>query len=104
MGMDLNVNLPQGQPPAWTAVRDLLAQRGLAVQLRMIDGELAFPDEQPPPSWRELRLSGPGGMVTLQRDADRVVCVIWGNAGDELRQLWQATAEAVAQASGGSVG
>jgi hypothetical protein len=104
MGMDLNVTLPQGQPPPWPAVRDLLAQRGLPVQLRMIDGELAFPDEQPPEGWRELRISGTGGMVTLRREAERVVCVIWGNATDELRQLWQAVAEAVAQASGGRVG
>ena len=27
--------------------------------MRMIDGELAFPDEQPPESWAELRVGTP---------------------------------------------
>jgi hypothetical protein len=44
----------------------------------MIDGELAFPDEEPPEDWRELRIGTPEGMmVTIRRERDRVVLVVW---------------------------
>jgi len=102
MGMDRTVRFP-GAPPAWEAVRDLLAAHGFAVQVRMIDGELAFPDEAPPPSWRELRLGTPQGMVTVRRAADRVECVVWGNADAGLRRAWDAVAWAFAEAGGGLV-
>src|SRR5258708_4923977 len=68
MGMDQTVTFP-GEPPEWPAVRDLLAARGFAVQTRMIDGELAFPDEAPRAGWRELRVGTPAGMVTPRREA-----------------------------------
>jgi hypothetical protein len=92
-----------GEPPAWPAARDLLAARGLPVQTRMIDGELAFPDEEPPAEWRELRVGTPQGMVTLRREAGRIVCVTWGNADAALRQAWNALAWACAAAGGGRV-
>src|SRR5205814_953475 len=84
MGMEQAVTFEGGPLPAWGAVRDLLAGRGYPVQTRMIDGELAFPDEAPPEEWRELRVGTPGGMVTLRREPGRVVCVTWGNAQGEL--------------------
>src|SRR5205814_1612460 len=62
MGMSQTVTFSQGKPPAWPAVRDLLAGRGYPVQMRMIDGELAFPDEEPPETWRELRVASSQGM------------------------------------------
>jgi hypothetical protein len=102
MGMDQTVTFA-GEPPAWAAVRDLLAARGFAVQTRMIDGELAFPDEAPPAGWRELRVGTPQGMVTLRREPGRVVCVTWGNADAALRQAWNALAWAWAAAGGGRV-
>jgi hypothetical protein len=46
--MEQTVTFPAGNPPAWSAARDLLMTRGFRMQVRMIDGELAFPDEEPP--------------------------------------------------------
>jgi hypothetical protein len=103
MGMDRAVIFAGWPVPAWDAVRDLLAGRGYTVQTRMIDGELAFPDEAPPETWRELRVGTPGGMVTLRREPGRVVCVTWGNAQGELLQAWNALAWAFAEAGGGRV-
>jgi hypothetical protein len=103
MGMEQVVTFAGGQVPAWGAVQELLAGRGYPVQTRMIDGELAFPDEAPPESWRELRVGTPGGMVTLRREPGRVACVTWGNAQGELLQAWNALAWALAEAGGGRV-
>ena len=103
MGMDQAVTFAGGAVPAWDAVRDLLGAGGYPVQTRMIDGELAFPDEAPPEGWRELRVGTPGGMVTLRREPGRVVCVTWGNAQGELLQAWNALAWAFAEAGGGRV-
>jgi hypothetical protein len=102
MGMDQTVTFA-ADVPAWPAVRGLLARGGFPVELRMIDGELAFPDEEPPEAWRELRLGTPQGMVTVRRDAGRVVCVTWGNADAALREAWNAAAWAFAEAGGGRV-
>jgi len=51
----------------------------------MIDGELAFPDEEPPANWHELRLGTAEGLaVTVRRESNRVVFVVWGNADAKL--------------------
>jgi hypothetical protein len=71
--------------------------------MRMIDGQLAFPDEEPVESWRELRVGTAQGMVTLRREEDALVCVTWGNANLQLRQVWNALAWACAEAGGGTV-
>jgi hypothetical protein len=102
MGMDQTVSF-SGPPPSWEAVRDLLTQHGYAVQMRMIDGQLAFPDEAPPEGWRELRVGTPGGMVTVRRESGQMVLVVWGNADAGLRQAWNALAWAAAEAGGGQV-
>jgi hypothetical protein len=103
MGMEQRVTFRGGATPSWEAVRDLLARAGYAVQVRMIDGQLAFPDEQPPPSWQELRVGLPQGMVTLRRQGDDWVLVTWGNADAGLRQAWNALAWACAESGGGRV-
>ena len=97
MGMDQTVSFA-GAGPDWAAVRDLLARHGYPVQMRMIDGQLAFPDEEPPEGWRELRVGTPQGMVTLRRGGGAVVCVTWGNADAALRQAWNALAWGWAEA------
>ncbi len=102
MGMGLTVRFPAA-PPAWAAARDLLTARGYTFQIRMIDGQLAFPDEQPPDGWRELRLSTPLGMVTVRQEVNRLVFVAWGNADAGLREHWHALALAFAEAGGGAV-
>jgi len=53
---------------------------GMPVQIRMIDGQLAFPDEVPSENWTELRVGIAGGMVSIRRHPDRLELVTWGNA------------------------
>ncbi len=103
MGMDQKVRFAAEHAPSWPALRDLLASRGLAPQLRMIDGQLAFPDEEPAPDWQELRISTAHGMVTLRREADGIRLVVWGNADPGMRQAWNALTWAVAALSSGTV-
>ncbi len=102
MGLDQRVGFA-GAVPAWAAVGELLARRRFPVQVRMIDGELALPDETPPDSWRELRVGTPQGMVTVRREKHEVVLVTWGNADAALLQAWNALAWAFAEAGGGRV-
>ena len=102
MGMDQTVSFA-GAGPDWAAVRDLLARHGYPVQMRMIDGQLAFPDEEPPQGWRELRVGAPGGMVSVRREPGQTVVVVWGNADAALRQAWNGLAWALAEAGDGQV-
>lgn len=69
------------QLPAW---RDLAGRLPFAAPLRMIDGLPAFPDEEPPADWRELRAALPAGMITLRRVPAGVELVTWENASPEL--------------------
>jgi hypothetical protein len=103
MGMEKTVLFVNQPAPPWTAVQNLLASRGFETQIRMIDGELAFPDEMPPELWRELRVGTPHGMITLRREPDRMVVVTWGNAEGAMRQAWLALTWAVAEAGGGRI-
>jgi hypothetical protein len=103
MGMDQKVVFPPENMPTWAQLADLLAQRQFPIQLRMIDSELAFPDETPPHDWRELRVGTPPGMVTLRRETDGITLVIWGNADISMRQAWNALAWAFGFLTGGSI-
>lgn len=102
MGMDRTVRFP-GAVPEYPAVRDLLAKHSMPVQVRMIDGQLAFPDEMPGPDWQELRLGTAAGMVTVRRTGAEIACVTWGNADAGALQLWNAIAWAFAAAGAGEV-
>jgi hypothetical protein len=103
MGMEQNVHFDSTAIPAWSGLKAFLDERGFAVQLRMIDGELAFPDEVPPESWRELRVGTPHGMVTLRRENDCIVFVTWGNADAVLLQAWNGLVWACAEVGGGRI-
>jgi hypothetical protein len=103
MGMEQIVSFAGKAIPPFTAVRDFLGQRGFALQLGMIDGQLAFPDELPDDSWRELRLRTPQGMVTVRRDGERLVFVTWGNADASMLQAWNALVWAFAEVGVGQV-
>jgi hypothetical protein len=103
MGMEQAVTYSGKAVPPWTSVRDLLARRGFPVQVRMIDGELALPDETPPEPWRELRVGTPQGMITVRREPDRVHVVAWGNADAAMLQAWNALTWAFADVAGGTV-
>jgi hypothetical protein len=102
MGMDQAVTFPQSIP-TWHAVQELLTGRGYPVQMRMIDGQLAFPDELPPEAWRELRIGTPQGMVTVRREGQRLVFVTWGNADAEMRQAWNTLTWAFAEVGAGQI-
>lgn len=101
MGMDRTVIL--SSVPAYADVLRFLTDRGFEVQTRMIDGELSFPDEQPPDAWREVRVGTPLGMVTLRRIPEGVVFVTWGNADEAMRQAWNALIWAYTSLGGGTV-
>jgi hypothetical protein len=103
MGMDQKVSFPSDRTPTWPRLRDLLAGHGLPPQLRMIDGQLAFPDEEPGETWQELRIGTAAGMVTLRRESDGIRLVTWGNADAAMRQAWNALAWAVAVMSEGVI-
>jgi hypothetical protein len=103
MGLERVVTFGGGAAPGWERVRELLARSGFPVQTRMIDGQLAFPDEEPSASWAELRVGTPQGMVTIRREPDRVRLVTWGNADAAMLQAWNALAWAFAEAGGGRV-
>jgi hypothetical protein len=103
MGMEQSVSFAGKPIPSYPAVRDFLSERGLPLQMGMIDGQLAFPDELPEADWRELRLRTPQGMVTVRREAEQLVFVIWGNADAAMIQTWNALASAFAEVGGGRV-
>jgi len=81
MGLTTTISTP-GAAPAWPAVAKRLAGRGVAVQMRLIDGQPAFPDEAPPEGWRELRVASGGRMVTIRRTTGGIELVTWGNADE----------------------
>jgi|SRR6516164_3625113 hypothetical protein len=79
MGLDITVKCPA--PPEWRQVANRLS---FAALVRMIDGLPAFPDEEPPADWRELRVALPTGMVTLRRVDGGIQLVTWENVSQEL--------------------
>lgn len=103
MGLEQRVAFSEGILPRWTDVADVLERREFPVRVRMIDGELALPDDAVPESWRELRVSTPPGMVTLKRQNDGVVLATWGNADSNLKQAWNALAWALAKVGNGRI-
>ncbi len=103
MGLDCHIRFPREQAPAWPALAEQLAGRGLAIQLRMIDGELSFPDETPRDDWRELRLGTQDGMITLRRESDGMRLVIWGNADPGLLAARDQISAVIVEITNGTV-
>jgi hypothetical protein len=103
MGLEQTVTIPDGAALPWAALVERLAVHGFPVHLRMIDGLPAFPDEQPPDDWRELRAGTPAGMVTLRRTPAGVGVVVWGNADAALQAAANALVWATADVTGGAV-
>jgi hypothetical protein len=103
MGVERLVKLPSGSPAEWPAIRSFLVRAGESPSLRMIDGELSFPDEEPAAGWSELRVALAGGMVTLRRTTDGLACITWGNADAALLRSWNVLAWAVASSADGTI-
>src|SRR5438105_12969215 len=102
MGMEQRVEFDAAGKPRWADVAALLSQRSFPVEMRMIDGELAFPNEAPPDGWRELRVATPGGMITAVPENNVVRTVTWGNADVGMRQARNALPWACAAPGGGT--
>jgi hypothetical protein len=100
---NLTVTFAGEEPLSWPAVHDLLARGGMALTMRMIDGQPAFPDEAPAVNWREIRVAAADGMVTIRREGDGVAFVTWGNAGRGLLQAANALAWAFAETGPGTI-
>lgn len=81
MGMTKNLNFAT-KPPAWSSVREKLVGQGHSPQMRMIDGMPAFPDEDPPEDWKEIRVSLGGAMVTIRSGGSEWSFVVWGNSDE----------------------
>lgn len=81
MGMELSILAPSLD---WTRIRSALDQFAPKGSLRMADGQLTFPEEEPSPDWRELRVALPSGMVTLKRTKNGLDLITWGNISEEL--------------------
>ena len=103
MGMQHTVEFGSTTIPAWPTVAALLAEQGMYVDVRMIDGQLSFPDELPPDTWTELRIGAPGGMITVRRIGMAVSLVTWENADIAMRRAWNALTWAFAQAGNGKI-
>ena len=102
MGMECVVTFQAGEP-TWSAIRTRIESAGGTLQMRMIDGMPAFPDEEPPSDWQELRVSLGGGMLTLRREPGRIRVIVWGNADEALKRDQQNLAQACADVGGGIV-
>src|SRR5260370_1233191 len=96
MGVEQTVALPVAVVVSWPALVARLAGQQYSVQLRMIDGLPAFPDEDPSVDWRELRAGAAAGMVTLRRTPTGVSVVVWGTADPALQAAANALLWAIA--------
>jgi hypothetical protein len=83
-----------GPAADWPAAAGRLRDAGNPAAVKMIDGLPAFPDEEPPADWRELRLGFPAGMVTVRRTADGVRLVTWGTDDPGLTAVLDACEQA----------
>jgi hypothetical protein len=81
--------------PDWATVRNRLSAAGHAAQMRMIDNMPAFPDEEPEPSWRELRVTLGHGMITIRRELGMFRLITWGNADEATVRDQEAIAQAI---------
>jgi hypothetical protein len=102
MGIERKVTF-EGDIPSIEQVKDVLANAGLKLAMRMIDGQLAFPDEWPTSPWSEIRVAIHKDMVTLRRDGTSVSVVTWGNADETMLRLRDALLFGLAKAGSGII-
>ena len=103
MGLDRTIRFTSVEPTTWPAILAKLNELGISASLRMIDNLPAFPDEVPPPDWRELRLGFAAGMVTVRRVGTDLACVVWGTADAGLTAAQDAVADSLAGQGGGGI-
>ncbi|MGF1583159.1 MAG: hypothetical protein ACFCD0_27880 [Gemmataceae bacterium] len=112
MGIEREIEVPPDTIISWEAIDRCLKENNFIVEMRMIDNELAFPDEIPPADWKEIRVGTPPGMITLRKTQvtksqdvsnQRLQVIVWGNANEDMVQAWNAIAWACAQSLEGSI-
>jgi hypothetical protein len=96
MGLEREVVFA-GPVPPWPAVMARLT----GVQMRMIDGNLAAPEEEPDEPWRELRVARDGEMLTIRRQSDRIVLVGWADPTPARQRLTDDLVRAFTEAAAG---
>jgi hypothetical protein len=67
--------------------------------MRMIDNMPAFPDEEPDPGWKELRVTLGNGMITLRREPGMLRLITWGNADEATMRDQQLLEQAITSCS-----
>ncbi len=97
--MGMTTHIITAAPVTWPTIMATLQAQGIAVQMRLIDGQPAFPHEQPAETWRELRVASNGRMVTILRKERSIDLVCWGNADEEALKFRDALAAAFAATS-----
>lgn len=102
MGMEYVVHFA-GPAPSLSRVREKLADRGLKLGMRMVDGQLAFPDDEPPAEWGELRVALAKNMITLRRRPEGIAVVAWGNADEGMLIAWHAVTWGLAEVGLGTI-
>jgi hypothetical protein len=102
MGMQREIVF-ESAAPDWEAIHERLVAGGHEPGMRLIDGEIALPDEEPPDGWRELRVTIDGSMVTVAREAQRATVTTWGGAEGATRRAWALACWALAAAGSGTV-
>jgi hypothetical protein len=103
MGREIAVQIDEPAGVTWPAIRQTLLDHGVKAELRMADGELTYPADDPPESWREIRVSFEKRMVTVQRRENVIALVTWGDADLETLAFRNALAWAIAQKGPGVV-
>lgn len=91
--MGLQVIVPRPGPVSLAALVERLAGAGLASTVAMVDNVLQGPGATPPPTWRDVRLRTPAGVVALRRVPNGVAVVVFGNASDQLQAAQRTVAE-----------
>ena len=81
MGMEIEVKVAGMN---WSKISGAMAKFEPKCTIRMADGQLTFPDEEPPTDWKELRIALPAGMVTIRKTPTGATLVTWGNVSQEL--------------------
>ncbi len=103
MGLQRTILFETDSRPSWESVQSAFGTVSEQPVVRMIDKLPAFPDEIPEPSWRELRISLSGGMVTIRATPLGWDCIIWGTGEPGLMRCWNLACWAIATAGQGTI-
>lgn len=96
--MGMQVTIPGCEPGN---VRVVAKDLGMA--LRLVENMPAFPDEEIPEEFSEIRLGSEGGMISVRSQPGALVLVVWGNADDPLCQALVKLAGCLATRGAGKV-